>query len=248
MRPDHRHPASGRLRLRMALALPLLAALLACGCASPPARQAATAAAPAALDPPSSPEWANDMARFAAEDAATPPPARPVVFTGSSSVRMWDTLARDFPGVPVLNRGFGGSQVRDATHYADQVAVRYRPRLVVLHAGDNDINAGRSPEQVQADFHAFVDRIRRDLPGTRIAYLAIKPSPARIEQLPRQQQANLLIAADAAGLVDVDFIDVATPMLDDRGQPRAELFIEDRLHMNAAGYALWRGIVAPYLE
>lgn len=209
--------------------------------------RAAPAAAPA-LDPPSSPEWAKDMARFAAEDAATPPPADPVVFTGSSSVRLWQTLAADFPGVPVLNRGFGGSEVRDAVHYADQVAVRYRPRRVLIYAGDNDINAGRSPQQVQADFHAFVERIRRDLPGTPIAFLAIKPSPARIGQLARQQQANLLVAADAAGMNDVDFIDVATPMLDANGQPREELFAEDRLHMNAKGYALWRQVVAPYLK
>src|SRR3546814_474814 len=102
------------------------------------------------------------MARFAADDARDPPPAHPVVFTGSSSVRMWTTLAEDFPRLPVLNRGFGGSQLRDATWYADEVAIRYRPRQVVLYAGDNDIDAGRPPRQVLADFRAFVARIRRD--------------------------------------------------------------------------------------
>lgn len=230
----------------------LLAALVACApmrAAVPPPDARDTAQADAAtIDPPLSPDWAEDMARFAAEDAASPPPARPVVFTGSSSVRLWTTLARDFPGVPVLNRGFGGSQVRDAVHYADQVAVRYAPRLVVIYAGDNDIDAGRTPEQVRDDFLAFVARIRRDAPGTPVAFLAIKPSPARIEQLPRQQRANALVRAAAATLRDVRFIDVATPMLDAKGRPRGELFVEDRLHMNAQGYALWRGIVAPYLE
>ena len=201
-----------------------------------------------ALDPVSEPVWVNDMARFEAEDAATPPPAAPIVFTGSSSVRMWDSLASDFPGKPVLNRGFGGSQVRDAVHYADQVAVRYRPRMILLYSGDNDINAGRSPEQVLQDFRAFVVRIRKDLPHTPIAYLSIKPSPSRIEQLPRQQQANALIRQEAARLRHVEFIDVATPMLDAAGQPRPELFGPDRLHMSRAGYALWRDIVAPYLH
>src|SRR5690606_38421050 len=202
----------------------------------------------APLDPVSSPQWAADMARFAAEDAARPPPAHPVVFTGSSSVRMWTTLAGDFPGVPVLNRGFGGSQLRDAIWYADQVAIRYAPRRIVLYAGDNDIDAGRTPEQVRDDFRAFGARIRRDLPDVPIAWLAIKPSLARIDQLPVQQRANALVKAEAARMRDVDFIAVATPMLDAGGRPRGELFLDDGLHMNREGYELWRGIVAPYLR
>ena len=187
------------------------------------------------------------MARFAAEDAASPPPARPVVFTGSSSVRMWETLAADFPGVPVLNRGFGGSQVRDATWHLEQVALRYRPRQVLIYAGDNDINAGRTPEQVLADVRSFVAALRAELPDVRVGYLAIKPSPSRAEQLGRQQAANALVRDWAAAQEGVDFIDVATPMLDAAGQPRAGLFLDDRLHLNADGYALWRGIVARYL-
>lgn len=227
--------------------------LLAAACATAPSTAPAAApdageySAAATVDPPSNPEWQQDMARFAAEDAASPPPTDAYVFTGSSSVRLWKTLAQDFPGKPVLNRGFGGSEVRDSVHYADQVAVRYRPRMILIYAGDNDINAGRSPEQVLHDFTAFVARVRRDLPETPIAFLAIKPSPSRADQLPRQQRANALVKAEAARLHEVQFIDVATPMLGADGQPRPELFVEDRLHMNAAGYALWRGIVAPYL-
>lgn len=203
---------------------------------------------PVGLDPVSSPEWARDMARFAEEDAARPPPAQPVVFTGSSSVRLWKTLAKDFPGVPVLNRGFGGSQVRDAAWYADEVAIRYQPRRILVYAGDNDINAGRTPAQVLADFQAFVARVHRDLPGTPVGYLAIKPSPSRVSQLPAQQEANALVRAWAERTAGVDYVDVATPMLDARGQPREELFIEDRLHMNDAGYALWRDVVAPWVR
>lgn len=228
-----------------------LALLLVLGCASqaPGPSQPAQAQQPEiAIDPPSSPDWTADMQRFAAEDAATPAPKEAYVFTGSSSVRMWGTLATDFPGKPVLNRGFGGSQLRDAVHYADQIAVRYRPRMILVYAGDNDINAGRTPQQVLHDFHAFVARIRRDLPDTPIAFLAIKPSPSRADQLARQQQANALVKAEAARLHRVEYIDVATPMLGSDGQARPELFIEDRLHMNPAGYVLWRGIVAPYLD
>ena len=228
---------------------------LASACASLPNDGATTAGTPApaepapvVVDPPSSDEWTRDMARFAAEDAATPPPRDAYVFTGSSSVRMWQTLASDFPGKPVLNRGFGGSQVRDAVHYADQVAIGYAPRKILIYSGDNDINAGRSPQQVLQDFRAFVARVRQGLPETPIAYLAIKPSPSRADQLARQQAANALVKAEAAKLHKVEFIDVATPMLGADGQPKPELFFEDRLHMNRQGYELWQGIVAPYLD
>ncbi|WP_243720451.1 SGNH/GDSL hydrolase family protein [Luteimonas aestuarii] len=230
--------------------LPMLLGLLLAACSTAPALQPATdaEARTTTLDPVSDPAWVQDMARFAAEDAANPPPRDAVVFTGSSSVRMWDTLAADFPGVPVLNRGFGGSQVRDSVHYADEVALRYRPRQVLIYAGDNDINAGRTPAQVLSDFQAFVTRLRSEQPLVRIGYLAIKPSPSRIEQLPRQQAANRLVREWTETQDGVDFIDVATPLLDASGRPREDLFIGDRLHLNAAAYALWREVVAPYLQ
>lgn len=234
------------LRTGRAFPAPVLAALLlAIGCsASPPPGTAAEAG----LDPVSSPVWREDMARFAAEDAANPPPDRPLVFTGSSSIRLWQTLAADFPGVPVLNRGFGGSQIRDAVWHADEVAIRYRPRRILLYAGDNDVAEGRTPQQVLADFQAFVARVRRDLPDTPVAFIAIKPSPARVAMLDTQRRANALVRAWAARTRRVDYIDVYTPMLDAGGRPRGELFVEDGLHMNQRGYALWRRVIAPYLR
>lgn len=234
-------PPDARLFFLSAIAVLALAA----GCASAPA---AIAPVSPSVDPPSSPEWTQDMARFDAEDAAHAPPAHPVVFTGSSSVRLWTSLAADFPGRPVLNRGFGGSQLRDVVHYADRLAVRYQPRMVVVYAGDNDIDAGRTPQQVHSDFVALVARLRKDLPDTPIAYLSIKPSPLRAAQLPAQREANALIATEAKKWRHVQFVDVSTPMLDANGQPRGELFMPDRLHMNAEGYAVWRKVVAPYLK
>lgn len=217
--------------------------VLLAACASP---------APAPQGPPRIPDqvsnadWEQDMQRFAAEDAASPPPRNAVLFVGSSSIRLWDTLAADFPGVAVINRGFGGSELRDSTYYADRIVIPYAPRQIVMYAGENDLQAGRTPQQVAADFRAFVLRVRRDLPKTRIAYLSNKPSPLRAGLLEAQRQANALIKAEA-GRLHVDYIDVFTPMLDADGQPRAELFVEDRLHMNRAGYELWRQKVAPYL-
>lgn len=245
-----RHRSS---RWQVCLALPLFASLLMLvSCVTDPARapgaEAAHGANAAAVDPVSSPEWARDMARFAVDDAAHPPPTHPVVFTGSSSVRMWQTLARDFNDKPVINRGFGGSQLRDAVHYADQVALHYQPRQILLYAGDNDIDAGRTPQQVLHDFRAFVARVRSEMPDVAIDYIAIKPSPLRASQLPLQREANALVRDEISRMRHVRYIDVATPMLDAQGQPRAELFGPDHLHMTAAGYALWRSIIAPYLR
>ena len=222
----------------------LFASLLLAGCASQPAQ----VAAPRVPEQVSNAEWAADMARFAAEDAAHPPPRGAVLFVGSSSIRLWKTLAEDFPGVAVINRGFGGSEIRDSTWYADRIVVPYKPRLIVFYAGDNDIANGRSPQQLHDDFLAFVRRVRRDLPSVRIAFVSCKPSPSRAHLLDAQREANALIRAEAAKQKRVAFVDVFTPMLDANGQPRAELFIEDRLHMNAAGYAIWRDAIAPYLQ
>jgi len=196
----------------------------------------------------SNPAWEQDMQRFAALDAQQPPPKHGVVFVGSSSIRMWDSLAADFPGQPVINRGFGGSEVRDSTWYADRVVTAYAPRLVVFYAGDNDLANGRSPQQVRDDFLAFVSRVRRDLPKARIAFISIKPSPSRAQLLPKIAEANALVREAAKRLHAVDYLDVYTPMLGADGQPRRELFREDMLHMTPAGYAIWRQVVAPELS
>ena len=205
------------------------------------------AAAPAAEQGPTD-QWEADIAAFEVQDKANPPPRGGVVFVGSSSIRFWTTLAQDFPGVDVVNRGFGGSEIRDATRYASRIIAPHKPRLVVLYAGDNDLMAGRSPRQVEQDFVAFVDRVRRQVPRARIAFIAIKPSPSRAHLLDRVHDANRRIARAAATRKGVDFIDIATRMLDADGHPRPEFFVEDMLHLNAEGYRLWTKIVAPYLK
>ena len=229
------------LLLRHLLLASLLTLLIACA-AAPPAPQGP----PRIPEQVSNADWEQDMQRFAALDAASPPPRHGVLFVGSSSIRLWETLAEDFPGVPVINRGFGGSELRDSTHYVDRIVIPYAPRQIVIYAGENDLQAGRTPQQVEEDFRAFVRRVRRDLPKARIAYISNKPSPSRVGLLEAQRQANALIKAEA-GRLRFDYIDVFSSMLDSNGQPREELFIEDRLHMNRAGYELWRQKVAPYL-
>lgn len=226
-------------------ALVLLAILAACAGGASVATAVPGNGVPAKAGP--SADWSADMGRFAAEDAAEPPAPGAVVFTGSSSIRMWTHLQRDLAGIAVLNRGFGGAELRDLTHHADEIALRYRPARIVVYAGDNDLAAGRSPEGVAADFRTFVERLRRELPRAPITFIAIKPSPARVHLLPLQVQANALVRDLANTLPGVAYLDVATPMLDAGGRPRDALFLEDGLHLNAAGYALWRQVVARHL-
>ncbi len=240
--------------VRLPLFSAALAALLVACASSPTTTTPAAAATPApARSAPripeqvSNPAWEADMQRFEAADAQSPPPRGGVLFIGSSSIRFWDTLAQDFPGVPVINRGFGGSELRDSTWYADRIIVPYAPRQILIYAGDNDLNAGRTPQQLHADFIAFVERVRRDLPKAKIAYISNKPSPSRAQLLSVQREANTLIQAEAKRL-GVDYIDIFTPMLDATGQPDESLFIEDRLHMNRAGYVIWQRVIAPHLK
>ena len=207
-----------------------------------------TLLAPAAFAQDTANQWEADIAAFEAQDTIAPPARGGVVFVGSSSIRLWSTLAQDFPGVATLNRGFGGSEIRDSTRYASRLIAPHKPRLVLLYAGDNDLMNGRTPRQVEKDFVAFVKRVRQQTPDARIACISITPSPSRAQLLDQVRDANRRIARAAATLKGVDFIDVFTPMLDAAGQPRPELFVEDMLHLNAEGYRLWTRVVAPYLH
>lgn len=223
----------------------LLTTLLA-ACATTTATSASSAAVETTAD--DSTPWEAEIAAFEREDSVVRRPPGGVVFVGSSSIRMWETLAEDFPAVATINRGFGGSRVRDAHFYADRIVTPYRPRAVVLYAGDNDLFEGRTPEQVRDDFVAFVARVQRSLPQVRIAFIAIKPSVARQALLPQVREANRLIGDYAGSVENVDYLDVFTPMLDSRGLPHAGLFLADGLHMNRAGYGVWVDVVGSWLD
>ncbi len=203
---------------------------------------AATVSALPVADP-----WEADIAAFEAGDRAHPPVACGVVFIGSSSIRKLESMGADFPDANALNRGFGGSRIADATRYVPRIVTPYRPRLVVLYAGDNDLAEGATAAQVLADFRAFVGAVRAAAPLPPIAFVSIKPRPSRLALIDTMRQANALVRAYARQQQQVRYIDVFTPMLDAGGKPREALFGADGLHMNAAGYALWTHIFAPYI-
>jgi lysophospholipase L1-like esterase len=194
------------------------------------------------------PRWDDAFAAFAAADRAAPPPPGGVLFVGSSSIRLWQDLEQQFKTQPVvLKRGFGGSRLADCVTNLNRLVIRYQPRLVLLYAGDNDIASGSTPQDVLRRFVAFERGVHAALPATRIAYISIKPSPARSRLLPVIHEANALIHAYVADHAGLEYIDVYGAMLDDAGHPRTDLFRPDLLHLNVRGYALWQRLIAPYV-
>jgi lysophospholipase L1-like esterase len=223
------------------VALAFFAALALAGCATAPPQ------APRDVVATNQP-FAAEINAFADADQQEPPPKDAIVFVGSSSIRLWKTLAEDFPEHQVINRGFGGSQLSHSVKYADRIVIPYLPRQIVMYAGGNDINAGKSAEAVLADFQAFVKKVRKDLPLVKISYISIAPNPARWSQVGRIRQANSLIRNYARYDGRIGFIDVFPHMLGKDGLPRPDIFVADRLHMNAKGYELWKQIVGAHLE
>lgn len=240
------------------LALLLLIALLT-ACTATTARPADASAAPVASPAPlaesppgtaprDSGEWEATVQAWEAQDARVRRMPGGVVFVGSSSIRLWTTLAEDFPGVATINRGYGSSRAYDSVHFADRIVNAYQPGKVVFYAGENDLNEGRTPRQVRDDFVAFVRKVQVGTPKARIAFISIKPSPSRAAILPQVREANALIHDYIRGVRGVDYLDVFTPMLDAGGQPREALFGSDRLHMNREGYAIWVRVVGAWLD
>ncbi len=196
--------------------------------------------------PESIARWKKDMDKFAAADKKNPVKPGGVVFVGSSSIRMWD-LKKSFPELDAVNRGFGGSRLEDSVYYADQIILPYKPRAVVVYAGDNDIAAKYTPEQILEDFQEFAAKIHKELPETEILYIAVKPSLSRWKLIDEVRATNKLIAAECAKTEHCEFIDIDAPMLGEDGKPRKELFKKDGLHMTDEGYVIWAKELEPHL-
>jgi lysophospholipase L1-like esterase len=173
----------------------------------------------------------------------------PIVFAGSSSFRLWKNIDTAFSGYPVLNRGFGGSTLTDLIRYANDVIIKYSPKQVVIYCGENDLASADSvsAEIVLQRFKELFRIIREKLPNEFITYISIKPSPSRINIQPKVIEANRLIKIFLNSKDRTSFVDVYTPMLNADGSMRSELFIEDKLHMNAKGYEIWQKLIQPYL-
>ena len=239
-----RYVGSGFSRIRR---VPHVIVLLVCVLV-PRTGQAQGTATPTAA-PLDLAQWEADIRAFEDADRQTPPPREGVLLVGSSSIRLWKSAAEDFPGMPVINRGFGGSQVREVTAFADRIVLPYRPRVIVFYCGTNDVfDGGRTVSAVVTDTEGFIRKVHTALPATRVVYISIAPNPARWRLKDAWLELNARMKAVAAADPRITYVDVWSAMLDAAGQPRPELFVEDRLHMNERGYAIWARILRPVVE
>ncbi len=200
-------------------------------------------------EPPSPTRWEATIKKMEDQDKEKAPPKDAVLFVGSSSIVRWD-VAKWFPDLVTLNRGFGGSQIHEVTYFADRIVIPYRPRLIVFYAGDNDIAAGATPEEVLRRFQEFVAKVRASFPSTPIIFISIKPSLARWHLIESIRRANQLIQRYCRENPDLKliFVDVDQPMIGTDGKPRPELFVKDGLHLSEDGYRLWTKLLRPVID
>ena len=194
-------------------------------------------------------DWEPSIRKFEEQDRVNPPKLGSIVFTGSSSIARWETLAHEMKPLDVINRGFGGSQYSDLNQYAKRIVIAYHPRAVVIYEGDNDLapESPKTPESVAKDARTLVQTIRAALPDTWIYLISIKPSKSRLSAWPRMKEANRMISDFTGTQEHVQYIDVASAMFDPEGKLRADLFVEDGLHPTPKCYALWTSIIKPLL-
>jgi lysophospholipase L1-like esterase len=194
--------------------------------------------------------FADEIQEFKKMDGANPPPANAILFVGSSSFRKWTDVSSYFPGYIIINRGFGGSTLPDVIRYANDIIIPYHPKQVVIYCGENDFEGADHPgaDTVFERFKTLFELIRHDLPGENIAFISMKPSPSRMKHFSEFEKANLLIQTYLSLQSHAAFIDVYHKMLKADGSVMKELFLEDMLHMNAKGYAIWQKAITPYLS
>lgn len=194
-------------------------------------------------------QYANEIAAFKKQDSIAFPPAKSILFVGSSSFRLWKDVQDYFPGYPIINRGFGGSSFPDVIRYADQIILPYHPKQILIYCGENDFagNEKLEPSEVAERFKELFAIIRKKYKKVPVAYVSMKPSPSRKHLMAKFDAANMLIKDFLATKKRTDYIDVYHPMLQQDGTPIPDIFIQDKLHMNAKGYAIWQKIIEPYL-
>lgn len=170
-----------------------------------------------------------------------------VLLTGSSTIRLWASLEKDFPKARIINTGFGGSQADELLHYLHELVTRYRPSKVFIYEGDNDIFSGKSSEEIMQTFEELVYAIRAELPNTKIYLISAKPSPSRWHLQGKYEELNRQMRRFCESHPYLSYVDTWQAMLDKSGNPNPYLFLEDQLHMNGKGYKVWKKILKPYI-
>ncbi|MCB0717092.1 MAG: hypothetical protein KDD65_01520 [Bacteroidetes bacterium] len=233
------------------LRLSLLVLLLVAGCRSSSERPSpAVAAPPAATSSTTDAPFEDEIRAFEAADAQKEQPKGAILFVGSSSIRLWTSLADDMAPIPIIRRGFGGAALSDCIRNVDRIVTPYDPRAIFVFCGTNDIvgDNPKSAEEVLALYKEFVDTVRESLPTTPIYFISISPTKSRWQHVAIVRKANELVKdySDSSDLLH--YIDAASALVSSSGEPRDELFREDQLHLSAEGYSVWTSIIRPIVE
>lgn len=195
------------------------------------------------------PPFYNDIQKFKRQDSTSFPPRQSILFIGSSSFTRWTDVQQYFPAYPIINRGFGGSTLPDQQRYLDDIVFPYQPKQILVYCGENDLASSDTvtAQMVYDRFRQLFTRIRSRLPRVHIVFISIKPSPSRQMLSGKMREANELIRNFLKKKKRTGYVDVYNAMIDDEGKPQDDLFVEDRLHMNKNGYAIWQRLIEPHL-
>ena len=195
------------------------------------------------------PPFYDDIQAFKKQDSISFPPKKAILFVGSSSFTKWTDVQDYFPKYTIINRGFGGSALQDVIRYTNDIITAYQPKQIVIYCGENDLASSDSvtAQMVLLRFKQLFTVIRKNDPSVPVAFVSLKPSPSRKHLWPKMLKANQLIKDYLGTKTNTSFIDVYHKMLNKDGTVMQDIFIEDDLHMNAKGYAIWRKIIQPYL-
>jgi lysophospholipase L1-like esterase len=184
---------------------------------------------------------------FRLSEAYQNPPGEPILFVGSSSFRLWDTLELEYESYRVINRGFGGSIMKDVLFFFDDLVLHYKPKAIFIYEGDNDISGGLKPEEAAQDFGLFVSKVRETLGDIPLFFVLPKPSGSRWHLRGKYQELADLLKGMAQAEENIRIVDTWELFLTEEGKVNEGLFLGDRLHLNEAGYDVWRGVIGPIL-
>ncbi len=186
----------------------------------------------------------KEILAYEKQDSLSMPAKGQILFIGSSSFRLWKSFEADMKGLPAsFNRGFGGSTLADALYYFDRMVVKYQPKWVIMYEGDNDLAKGKLPQQIAAEYDEFKARLKKQVPGAKLVFVAARPSLARVAIVDKQKELNALIKAKGDY-----FIDMHSPFYLSDGTLMMDIFVADKLHLNEKGYAIFAKQIRQFIQ